>query len=276
MAGRRRRVEEKSITLNIENKLLSDLGDHPRNEEIRKHPNEGTPEWKALHASLEDDYFDPLVWNSRNGKLVSGHLRKKVMTSMGVSSADVVVVDYPEDKHLARMIAANQPVGQDNLPGLADVLAEFNEAEDFDIQLTGMSLGSAEDIISGISGGGGEGSEEEEQENASGDTRSLPDSVMQVITEKIQPDVEVALGEVWELGEHTLYCRSMISGDRDWAARLVDEPDLTFIPLPDPYSIVNPDHPTSILVQPDPFVASMIVSNYGRVHGEESIHKIEE
>jgi hypothetical protein len=62
-------------------------------------------------ASLRHDYFDPLVWNERNNKLVSGHLRKKVLIDLGVESADMVKVSYDEATHRARVIAANEQAG---------------------------------------------------------------------------------------------------------------------------------------------------------------------
>lgn len=123
--------------LNIERKKLSDLKPHPRNP--RKHPKPGSAEWEVLKKSLEHDYFDPLVWNSRNGLLVSGHLRRKVMTQMGIKSADVVVVDYDENTHLARLLAANKGIGEDDQGPLSHILGELGAIEDFDLSLTGYS-----------------------------------------------------------------------------------------------------------------------------------------
>jgi ParB-like chromosome segregation protein Spo0J len=85
---------------------LAKLLPHPKNP--RQHPEPGSPEWEALKASLQHDYFDPLIWNERNGFLVSGHLRTKVLASMGVTKADCVVVDYDEATHVNRMLAANR------------------------------------------------------------------------------------------------------------------------------------------------------------------------
>lgn len=133
---------EKTAFLEVRRMALSDLDDHPRNTEVRKHPEPGTPRWDTLKKSLEHDYFDPIVWNVRNGQLVSGHLRKKVMLHEGLyTHAMVVVVDYDEPTHLARLLAANKGMGTTDLEGQAVFLAELKDIGDgFDLSLSGFSL----------------------------------------------------------------------------------------------------------------------------------------
>ena len=106
--------------LTVETLPLAKLKPHPQNP--REHPAPGTPEWDTLRASLEHDYFDPIVFNRRNGMLVSGHLRVKVLAASGFDRADCVVVDYPDDVHVARMIAANKLIGTDIAAQLKDLL----------------------------------------------------------------------------------------------------------------------------------------------------------
>ena len=113
------------LTLTIMELPLSELRPHPRNP--RNHPSPGSPEWEALKASLAHDYFDPIVWNKRNGLLVSGHLRAKVLEAEGVTTVDAVVVDYDEPTHLARLIAANRQIGEFDDLALAGLLAECEE-----------------------------------------------------------------------------------------------------------------------------------------------------
>ena len=117
-------MSHKQATLTIERLPLGKLKPHPRNP--RLHPDPDTPAWDALKRSLASDYFDPIVWNKRNGKLVSGHLRVKVMRAEGYTHADTVVKDYPEEMHLARMIAANKSVGENDMPALKDLLIELD------------------------------------------------------------------------------------------------------------------------------------------------------
>lgn len=114
---------------------MADLRPHPRNP--REHPEPGTEAWEKLKRSLADAYFDPLVWNRRNGLLVSGHLRRKVLLELGFTHADVVVVDWDEPKHLANMLRANQEAGKDDRAGLRTILQE-------------LQLGGAELALTGL------------------------------------------------------------------------------------------------------------------------------
>lgn len=137
--------EAKVAELHIERVKLSQLKPHPKNP--RKHPKQGTPEWDVLLASLEHDYFDPMVWNTRNKMLVSGHLRKKVLMSMGVTEADVVVVDYDENTHIARMIAANKAIGEDDKFKLTELFGGLAKVEGFNLSLTGFSLAEVSGLV---------------------------------------------------------------------------------------------------------------------------------
>lgn len=128
--------QAKAASLIIKRIALVDLIPHPRNP--RRHPLPGSPEWEALKASLESDYYDPIVMNSRNGMLVSGHLRVKVLTESGFIEADCVVVDYDEQMHIARMISANRSTGIDNFPDLKDLLIDIDTGS-FDMNLTGYT-----------------------------------------------------------------------------------------------------------------------------------------
>lgn len=112
--------------LNIERRLLAELKSHPKNPRV--HPDEGSVEFEALRRSLEHDYFDPLVLNTRNGMLVSGHYRKKVFEVMGVTEVDVVLVDYDEPTHLARLFAANKQFGDWDDEAVTRLLGEIDEA----------------------------------------------------------------------------------------------------------------------------------------------------
>jgi ParB-like chromosome segregation protein Spo0J len=133
--------------LTVETLPLAELKPHPENP--RKHPDPGTPEWEALRKSLEHDYFDPIVWNRRNGMLVSGHLRVKVLTASGFDRADCVVVDYDDAMHKVRMIAANRLVGQDDAALLKDLLQELDSGA-VDMDLTGYTAEAIEQLMTQV------------------------------------------------------------------------------------------------------------------------------
>jgi len=132
-------LPRKVMELKVKRMPLASLKSHPRNAEVRKHPEKDSAEWDVLVASMNHDYFDPLVWNQRNGQLVSGHLRRKVMSSMNVTHADVVVVDYDEPTHIARLLAANNLIGNDDRKGMKLFLSELQGTKKFDMSLTGFS-----------------------------------------------------------------------------------------------------------------------------------------
>ena len=130
--------------LKIERLVLADLREHERNP--RKHPEKGTSEWMALARSLAHDYFDPIVHNARNGKLVSGHLRRKVLIELGFTHADCSVVDYDEPTHIARMIAANRQTGEFDIPAMKDLLMEIDTGA-MEMSLAGFTVPDLEDLM---------------------------------------------------------------------------------------------------------------------------------
>lgn len=132
---------EKIAALRVERLTIASLQDsyHPRNSEIRNHPLPDTPRWNALRRSLAHDYFDPIVLNVRNGFLVSGHLRLKLLTEMNFTHVDVSIVDYDEPTHIARMLAANRGFGEDNEAGQKEFLQELEDCTDFDFALAGFT-----------------------------------------------------------------------------------------------------------------------------------------
>lgn len=155
-------ASEKVASLRVERMLLSEMNPHPRNDEIRKHPKQGSPKWIVLVKSLEHDYFDPIVYNERNGFLVSGHLRMKVMKAEGYTHADTVVVDYDEPTHMARMIAANRAVGKDDSEGLRTFFAEL-ELASMSLDLTGYDFSGLKNL--GFTSAEDNAEEEEDHSN---------------------------------------------------------------------------------------------------------------
>ena len=178
-------METKVACLRIERRELASIKPHPRNP--RKHPKEGSPAWITLQKSLEHDYFDPLVLNDRNGYLVSGHFRQKVMLASGFTAADVSVVDYDEPTHLARLIAANSLIGEFDELLLAD-LAKDIEASGLEAALAGW---------------------DEKQLARQLDGPEVQDDANHAITlisgaDKIQAKWKVEVGDFYQIGAHRL------------------------------------------------------------------------
>ncbi len=130
--------KKREATVEIKRIAIDRLKPHPRNPRI--HPEPGTPEWDALRASILNTYFDPVVWNKRNGLLVSGHLRLKILRSEGYTHVDASVVDFDEPTHLACMLAANKQQGRDDGVSVLTIIKDV-ELTHLDVGLTGFTAG---------------------------------------------------------------------------------------------------------------------------------------
>ncbi len=250
---RRQRVAE----LRVVRKNLEILAPHPDNPRIHGEP--GSPEWELLKQSLQHDYFDPLVWNERNGMLVSGHFRKKVMLEMGIEEADVVVVDYDEDTHKARMIAANKQQGRDDVGKLDLLIGSLRETPSFNLNLTGISFDEEE----------AEPETETEEEESETETGGIGVQLQGIIDQFKDPRFEVSRGDAYRLGDSYLFCEAINTGDRLWIDRLRKNPEMEFYPAASPLMVLLDR--AVLVVMPDPLVASMALSMYADQHGEDQI-----
>lgn len=156
---------------------------HPKNP--RKIPKEDSDEIRTLDASLEHDYFDPLIWNKRNRMWVSGHVRAWRMRVKGYTHLDVVVVDYDEETHLARMLAANAHSGTNDDDKLASLLTSLRESQVDPVLALMASLPKAPVPP-------GEADAEPQIDRA----------------EELNKTWQVKPGDVWQIGPHRLMCGS--------------------------------------------------------------------
>lgn len=118
---------EKIAELRVEIRALADVN-HPHPDWPGPAPVRGTPDYEALKFSLADDYFDPIVWNERNGRLVSGHKRLPIMLDLGFTHAPVVIKDYDEETHRAKILAANTHAGDPDEGRLNQLIAAIKRA----------------------------------------------------------------------------------------------------------------------------------------------------
>jgi len=157
---------------------------HPHPKNPRVIPDADSEEVRTLDASLEHDYFDPLIWNKRNCMWVSGHVRAWRMTALGFTHADVVVVDYDEETHLARMLAANAHSGKNDEDKLDALLASLRDASVDPVLALLSALPPA-------------------PPPPAGDADAEPDLDRAAELNKIW---QVETGQVWQIGTHRLMC----------------------------------------------------------------------
>ena len=171
--------------MNIEKKNVKDL--LPADYNPRKDLKPGDPEYEKLKRSIEQfGYVEPVIWNEQTGRVVGGHQRLKVLTDMGITEVDVVVVDMDTEKEKALNIALNKISGEWDTEKLALVIADL-QGTDFDVSLTGFDPEELEDLFRDDVKGG------------------VKEDDFDVEAELKKPTFSKA-GDLWMLGEHRLFC----------------------------------------------------------------------
>ena len=171
--------------MNIEKKNVKDL--LPADYNPRKDLKPGDPEYEKLKRSIEQfGYVEPVIWNEKTGRVVGGHQRLKVLTDMGITEVDVVVVDMDTEKEKALNIALNKISGEWDTEKLALVIADL-QGTDFDVSLTGFDPEELEDLFRDDVKGG------------------VKEDDLDVEAELKKPTFSKA-GDLWMLGEHRLFC----------------------------------------------------------------------
>ena len=171
--------------MNIEKKNVKDL--LPADYNPRKDLKPGDPEYEKLKRSIEQfGYVEPVIWNEKTGRVVGGHQRLKVLTDMGITEVDVVVVDMDTEKEKALNIALNKISGEWDTEKLALVIADL-QGTDFDVSLTGFDPKELEDLFRDDVKGG------------------VKEDDFDVEAELKKPTFSKA-GDLWMLGEHRLFC----------------------------------------------------------------------
>lgn len=180
-------MSERAAVLEVRRLALAGLELHERSP--RDHPAEGSPAWDVLARSLEFDYFDPLVWNETNGRLVAGGFRKKVLMGLGFTHADVSIVRYDEAMHLARMVAANSHSGDWN----TEILATLAR----DIELAGLdpalALWKPAELAALL-----------DPPKVDDDSQEVTELVSKA--EELQTKWQVKAGDLYQIGAHRLFC----------------------------------------------------------------------
>lgn len=176
----------------------------------------GKAERQRLAATLDRfGFVEPLVYNVRNGELVSGHQRRQIAIDAGAELVPVVDVDLPEAEARALGLALNNPDTQGAWD--TELLAlRLDELRGFDVdELAGFDPSTLEAL--GIAAP----AEPETEEVAFKATRGRDPKPSPVPEE---PETEP--GDVWALGDHLVVCadsftldvRALIEGAADMLA----------------------------------------------------------
>jgi len=151
----------------------------------------GDAEYEKLLRSVEEfGYVEPVIWNERTGNIVGGHQRFKVLTQLGYTEIDCVVVNMDEQREKALNVALNKISGDWDLPKLADLMHDLEDSG-VDWEITGFEQPEIDKLYQKMQRERGEVIEDDfdtEQEIAAIETP---------VTQ---------LGDIWLLGKHRLMC----------------------------------------------------------------------
>ena len=171
--------------MDIQTKKLKDL--IPADYNPRKSLKPGDPEYEKLKRSLEQfGYVEPIIWNQQTKTVVGGHQRLTAMMDLGMTEAEVVVVDFDLETEKALNVALNKISGDWDKDKLALLITDL-QAADFDVSLTGFDSAEIDDLFKD----------------------SLKDEVKDDdfnVEEELQKPTFSKAGDLWHLGKHLLFC----------------------------------------------------------------------
>ena len=123
--------------MNIEKRRIEDL--QPAEYNPRKELKPGDAEYEKIKNSLiHFGYVDPIIIN-KDGTIIGGHQRARVMKDLGMEEAECVVVDLSKEDEKALNVALNKISGEWDMEKLGVLLDELNtvgvmELTGFDIE----------------------------------------------------------------------------------------------------------------------------------------------
>jgi ParB-like chromosome segregation protein Spo0J len=104
-----------------------------------------------LKKSIKEfGYIQPIIWNEKTGNMISGHQRLKVLKEENskLSEVEVVVVNLPEIKEKAAVIAFNRIQADWDSVKLSSLLNDIRKIDDDFLGLTGFSNNEITNILS--------------------------------------------------------------------------------------------------------------------------------
>lgn len=198
--------------MDIQTKKLKDL--IPADYNPRKSLKPGDPEYEKLKRSLEQfGYVEPIIWNQQTKTVVGGHQRLTAMMDLGMTEAEVVVVDFDLETEKALNVALNKISGDWDKDKLALLITDL-QAADFDVSLTGFDAAEIDDLL---------GTDTEAKED---------DYDVQAELEK--PAFSMP-GDIWHLGKHTVICGD--STDPEVFDRLLGSTKVNLVCTDSPYFV---------------------------------------
>ena len=156
----------------------------PASYNPRKQLKPGDKEYEKIKNSItEFGYVEPVIVN-KDMTIIGGHQRVTVLSDLGYTEIDCVVVDVDKQKEKALNIALNKITGEWNKELLADLIQDLQDS-DFDVAFTGFEPPEIEQLFNAVH------------------DQKITEDEFDVAAELEKPAV-AKIGDVWLLGRHRL------------------------------------------------------------------------
>ncbi len=230
---------------------VADLHNDPGNVRLHDDRNLG-----GIAASLKEfGQVEPLVVQKGTGKVIGGNGRLTVLKSQGIDECDVVELDIDHVRAAALSITLNRSAETAtwDLAGLGQVVGGLKD-QGFDLSCLGFTGVELEALVVGP----GHASDPAEPPEKGTGLAKLAEVALD------EPKTQVAPGQVFKLGRHTLICCDVLHDWPQWVAYLVD--GTLFMPYPSPLLPLADSDKAFVLVQPDAYLCGLTVDFYEAVH----------
>ena len=169
---------------------IVDLADiHPADYNPREDLQPGNPDYDALKRSIQENGYVGLILINKDGTIIGGHQRYKVLKDLGYTKARVLVTDVDKPTEKALNIALNKISGDWDEVKLKEALMDL-DLNDYDLTKTGFSSSEVEDLVIKLD-------KDVEAEDDDFDEEKALAEVEEPTTQR---------GDIWILGEHRLMC----------------------------------------------------------------------
>jgi len=217
---------------------------------------------KIAASIREFGFADPVEIDEAN-MLLAGHGRVMAARKLGLKEIPAVRHEGLSETQKKAYILANNKLALDAGWDLELLDLELEELKDldFDLDLTGFDDEDIDSLQTEI----------EELNEEPKEKESILDKLDICIDE---PRTKVEKGDRYQLGKHILICADVIADWSSWVDELKDEGTL-FIPYAGIYAALakKAEQHRLVIVQPDTYIASLIVDRYLDVYGADSVLK---
>lgn len=217
---------------------------------------------KIAASIREFGFADPVEIDEAN-MLLAGHGRVMAARKLGLTEVPAVRHEGLSEAQKKAYILANNKLALDAGWDLELLNLELEELKDLDYNLD--ITGFDNEDISTLQ------SELDELNEEPKTKESILDKLDICIDE---PRTKVEKGDRWQLGKHILICADVIADWASWVEELEGEETL-FIPYAGIYAALakKAEQHRLVIVQPDTYIASLIVDRYIDVYGAEVVLK---